>query len=75
MADNAQGVKYGGRPEWEALRNVYLKPSNPSAKISAMYGMGSTRDPALVEATLQFIVDSVQDQVRRARQWSRRTNV
>lgn len=65
-ADNAQGVKHGGRPEWEALRKVYLKPTNPSAKISSMLGMSATQDPALIEATLQFIVNSVQNQVRRA---------
>ncbi|KAF8590749.1 leucyl aminopeptidase [Ramaria rubella] len=56
------GVRYGGRPEWEAMRQTYFKPSNPSAKISAMLGMSATHDPALIEATLQFTKDSAQSQ-------------
>ncbi|GJJ10171.1 hypothetical protein Clacol_004397 [Clathrus columnatus] len=52
-------TKYGGRREWEEVKKVVNNPSDPSAQISALYAMCSTRDPVLIEENFDFVLTSV----------------
>ncbi|WFC99442.1 Aminopeptidase 2 mitochondrial [Malassezia yamatoensis] len=57
----SQSVRHGGEPEYEAALNMYKKPDTPAHKTSAMYALGSTRDPKLIQRTLDFVFS---DQVK-----------
>ncbi|TFK74328.1 leucyl aminopeptidase [Pluteus cervinus] len=48
-------IKKGGRAEYEAVVKVYDYPKTPSARNSAIYGMGFVQTPELIDETLKFI--------------------
>jgi len=58
-----QGGKYGGKREWEALKETYLDAPNPSTKTASIMGLCAVRDPELRKATLDFIMEGVRSQV------------
>ncbi|KAJ6623433.1 leucyl aminopeptidase [Mycena sp. CBHHK59/15] len=55
-------VKYGGRAEYEAVRKIQENPPTPTARITAIYAMGSTQDPALLDETFSYILTKARDQ-------------
>ena len=55
-------MRYGGRPEWELVRNIAVKPKNPSQGLSAMRAMGASQDLGLAEETFKFILNDARDQ-------------
>lgn len=58
----SQAVKWGGREEWETVRQIVRTSKNPSAVGSAITAMCSTRDPALMEETFNHILTETKDQ-------------
>ncbi|OAV91168.1 hypothetical protein PTTG_04695 [Puccinia triticina 1-1 BBBD Race 1] len=50
-------TKQGGEKEYEAILDVYHKPSNPSDKIAAMAALCSSEDPQLISRTFDFILN------------------
>lgn len=57
-----QAVKYGGREEWEAVRDIAAKPKNPASGIAAMRAMGASRDSQLTKDAFDYIVNKARDQ-------------
>lgn len=50
-----QAVRHGGAAEYDAALRVYDHPDTPAHKTSAMVALGSTRDPQLIQRTLDFV--------------------
>ncbi|GJJ10234.1 hypothetical protein Clacol_004460 [Clathrus columnatus] len=57
-------TKYGGRPEWEEMKKVFINPPNPAAQISAVIAMCNTRDPVLIEENFDFILNGAPNHVK-----------
>ncbi|KAH7916009.1 hypothetical protein BJ138DRAFT_763827 [Hygrophoropsis aurantiaca] len=56
-------VKYGGRAEYEFVKQLYETPTTPpSASISAMVAMSASRDAACIEDTFAYMLSSVRNQ-------------
>ncbi|KAJ6546483.1 leucyl aminopeptidase [Mycena vulgaris] len=51
-------VKYGGAAEYEAVLKIQEKPMTPTARISAIYALGNTQDPVLLDRTFSHILTS-----------------
>lgn len=49
-------VKQGGEKEYEAVLEVYRKPSNPTDKIAAMIALCSSKQPQLIKRTFDFVL-------------------
>ncbi|KAG8806528.1 Aminopeptidase 2 mitochondrial [Serendipita sp. 400] len=56
------GVRHGGRAEWEAAKKIFLNPPTASARTHAIYAMTATRDEALIEENLKFMMTEVKTQ-------------
>ena|ERR1700722_7033848 len=72
-----QAVQYGGRAEFDKMKQIYEKPKNSNAASAAMsvfvlpltirlhsfrIAMGATEDHALAQETLQYILTGARDQ-------------
>ncbi|OLY81225.1 Aminopeptidase 1 [Smittium mucronatum] len=58
----AIGVLYGGQAEYDVVKSYYLNSTLPmDQRLIALNALGSTRDPVLVQKTLDFVLS---DQVR-----------
>ncbi|KAJ7219096.1 leucyl aminopeptidase [Mycena pura] len=55
-------VRYGGPAEYNAVVGIQEKPKTPTAHIAAMYAMGRTEDPALLDQTFSYILTKSRDQ-------------
>jgi len=55
-------VKYGGRAEYEAVLKIQENPKTPSARISAIYALGTSQDSALLDQTFSYILTKSRDQ-------------
>lgn len=55
-------VKYGGSAEYEAVLKINEKPKTPTARTAAIYAMGTTQDPLLLDRTFSYILDKSRDQ-------------
>eukprot|EP00899_Mesostigma_viride_P010571 jgi/Mesvir1/19515/Mv06893-RA.1 len=47
-------VENGGAAEYDALERVYLESTFQEMKLKCLYGLGATRDAALIQRFLQF---------------------
>jgi aminopeptidase 2 len=50
-------VKYGDEEEYNKVREVYDNPSNPVAKVDAIYALGATNNCFLIQNTFDMIGD------------------
>ena len=57
-----QGVREGGRAEWEAVKNIANKAKTPRQGLAAMRAMGASEDLANAEDTFKFICTEARDQ-------------
>ncbi|PCH39551.1 hypothetical protein WOLCODRAFT_29621 [Wolfiporia cocos MD-104 SS10] len=55
-------VRFGGRDEWNAVKDIAQKPKHPSAGVAAIIGMGSTQDVDVAKDTFKFMMDDARDQ-------------
>ncbi|THH28051.1 hypothetical protein EUX98_g6136 [Antrodiella citrinella] len=55
-------VKYGGRPEYDAVKAIALKPPNPSTGIAAMMGICAALSDELAEETFNYMFTEARDQ-------------
>jgi len=55
-------VQYGGPAEYNAVVGIQEKPKTPTARIAAMYAMGRTEDPVLLDQTFSYILTKSRDQ-------------
>ncbi|KAJ7108703.1 peptidase family M1-domain-containing protein [Mycena epipterygia] len=56
-------VRYGGRPEYDAVKEFCGRPKNPAYQIAAMQALCTADDPKLTSETLLFILsENVRDQ-------------
>ena len=59
-----QGVKNGGRKEWEAVRNLYKVTADPVVQETTRNALCNVRDPQLQEETIKFAFEEGRSQVR-----------
>lgn len=50
-------VKYGGREEFEAVKELFRKAQKPDLKQDCLMAMGQTMDPELIKEYLEFGLD------------------
>lgn len=50
-------VKHGDEAEYNKIREVYNNPSNPVAKVDAIYALGATNNRSLIQSTFDMIGD------------------
>jgi len=55
----ATAVKYGGRKEYDTVKQLWRKPPTPSTKISALQGLTSSIDLNIMQDTLKFLLEEV----------------
>ncbi|KAI0933682.1 hypothetical protein AcV5_005768 [Taiwanofungus camphoratus] len=55
-------VKHGGREEWDAIRQIAIKPKTPSAHLAAAVAMGNVQDLELAQATWDHSLTQARDQ-------------
>ncbi|KAJ6513872.1 leucyl aminopeptidase [Mycena vitilis] len=55
-------VKYGGSAEYEAVTKIQEKPKTPTARLSAIYAMSASQDPAILDQTFSYILAKSRDQ-------------
>ncbi|KAJ7468068.1 leucyl aminopeptidase [Mycena latifolia] len=55
-------VRYGGRPEYDAVKALCGRPKNPAHQISAMQALCAADDLGLTNETFRFILSGVRDQ-------------
>ncbi|TFK50212.1 hypothetical protein OE88DRAFT_1736470 [Heliocybe sulcata] len=55
-------VRYGGRKEYDAMREIYQKPKTPTASQAAIAAMCSVDDLELAKETLDFMKTQARDQ-------------
>ncbi|KAG8913108.1 Aminopeptidase 2 mitochondrial [Tulasnella sp. 417] len=55
-------VRNGGRAEYETVKQVFMNPPTPSAKISAIFAMTASKDKEIIEETLNFVLHDIQIQ-------------
>lgn len=61
----SSSVRHGGVKEYEKVLAVYRQPPTPAHKDSAIAGLCASRNPSLIERTLEMIMtDEVRSQVR-----------
>ncbi|KAK7208464.1 peptidase family M1-domain-containing protein [Myxozyma melibiosi] len=53
----AIALQNGGEAEWEVIHNTYLNPINTSEKNTALRSLGRTKNPKLIQKTLDMILD------------------
>ncbi|KAJ7694164.1 leucyl aminopeptidase [Mycena rosella] len=56
-------VKYGGPAEYAAIQKIQEKPKTPTARIAAIYALGTTEDSALLERTFSSIADARDNEI------------
>jgi len=54
-------VRHGGAKAWNAMVDIYRKPSSPQIKLTAMSALAYAEDPALIEKTFEFSKTDVDD--------------
>ncbi|TFK75168.1 leucyl aminopeptidase [Pluteus cervinus] len=55
-------VKYGGKEEYDAVFAIYTSPQTPTQKTAAINALGATRDPGLLQATFETLLNNSRDQ-------------
>ncbi|KAF9504838.1 hypothetical protein BS47DRAFT_1438322 [Hydnum rufescens UP504] len=55
----ATAVKYGGRKEYDTVKQLWRKPPTPSTKISALQGLTSSLDLNIMQDTLKLVLEEV----------------
>ncbi|KAK0503051.1 leucyl aminopeptidase [Armillaria luteobubalina] len=55
-------VKYGGREEYDAVKQIQLSPRTPTSKTAAIIALGHAQDPALIKETFEYLLSSARDQ-------------
>nr|XP_012184617.1 uncharacterized protein FIBRA_07548 [Fibroporia radiculosa]CCM05334.1 predicted protein [Fibroporia radiculosa] len=58
----ATAVEYGSHTEWEAVKQISLKPKSPSSGMAAMRAMCATQDLALARETVNYAFHKARDQ-------------
>ncbi|KAK9465021.1 peptidase family M1-domain-containing protein [Lipomyces arxii] len=53
----ALALQNGGEAEWEVIHNTYLNPINTDEKNTALRNIGRTKNPKLIQKTLDLILD------------------
>ncbi|KAL0066491.1 Aminopeptidase 2 mitochondrial [Marasmius tenuissimus] len=49
-------VKYGGRPEYDAMKKILESPKTSSARVASIYALSGARDETLIREGLQFLL-------------------
>ncbi|KAJ8087903.1 Aminopeptidase 2 mitochondrial [Marasmius tenuissimus] len=49
-------VKYGGRPEYNAMKKILESPKTSSARVASIYALSGARDETLIREGLQFLL-------------------
>ncbi|PPR03973.1 hypothetical protein CVT26_001080 [Gymnopilus dilepis] len=62
LAITSPGHEYGGVTEYEALIHIHDNAKTPHEKVAAIQGLSSTRDPALLTRTFDFISTRAREQ-------------
>ncbi|KAF8921527.1 leucyl aminopeptidase [Mucidula mucida] len=55
-------VKYGGREEYDSVKQLVESVKTPTSKLAAMIALGQTQDPALIQETFDYLLTSSRDQ-------------
>ncbi|KAF9050721.1 leucyl aminopeptidase [Hymenopellis radicata] len=55
-------VKYGGREEYDSVKQLVESVRTPTSKLAAMIALGQTQDPALIQETFDYLLTSSRDQ-------------
>lgn len=55
-------VKYGGREEYDAVKQIQLSPRTPTSKTAAIIALGHAQDPELIKETFEYLLSSARDQ-------------
>ncbi|KAK1231989.1 Aminopeptidase 2 mitochondrial [Marasmius sp. AFHP31] len=49
-------VKYGGRPEYDAMKMILESPKTSSARVASIYALSGARNETLIREGLQFLL-------------------
>jgi aminopeptidase 2 len=58
----ATAVRFGGREEYEFMKQIHDKPKNPMQKTRAILALGATRNPEWAKETLEFALSHGREQ-------------
>ncbi|KAF8526633.1 peptidase family M1-domain-containing protein [Hysterangium stoloniferum] len=56
------GGRYGGKREWDALYKAYCQPINPTSQNAGLIALCRTKDPELIEKSLNLMLEELPTQ-------------